>query len=342
MIFIQTPETYTPGYNEQIFQSSGNTASKNSYKYIYNIYDSTGVTKLVPSIKIPPRPTDNSSIFDAGRIVENYLSSDIAILDTGSEGVKQNSNSYYPYVVKVGEEYDLSTTGVTSYPDLITSSGTVYAWNAALPFQEFRTFNPIDFTGSTASVRLGKALSSIDLIMAADGFKRINVDEEEWIYGMYVEVNGFKDYMVTVYYSGNSYSYVVDNPYTLLSSNDDRFVRFPSGTATLNKIPSGSITTSDPLPIIQTGALTYSIYTRNSVGATSSQLYTYQIQDSYFCRTDSKYDKYRLHFLNAYGGFDSFTFSKVSRITEDIERKQYKQIYGTTSGRWTYNTYDKG
>jgi hypothetical protein len=58
--------------------------------------------------------------------------------------------------------------------------------------------------------------------------------------------------------------------------------------------------------------------------------------------TCTNYDSYRLHFLNKFGGFDSVTFDRVSRVNEEIERKSFKKLYGSTSGRWSYNTYDRG
>jgi hypothetical protein len=48
----------------------------------------------------------------------------------------------------------------------------------------------------------------------------------------------------------------------------------------------------------------------------------------------SKYQTYRLHWLNSLGGFDSFNFTKVSREIDEIERKQFKKFqrlnYATT------------
>ncbi|MDG2285166.1 MAG: hypothetical protein P8N43_06525, partial [Alphaproteobacteria bacterium] len=41
--------------------------------------------------------------------------------------------------------------------------------------------------------------------------------------------------------------------------------------------------------------------------------------------SECRYEVRRLEFLNSLGGFDSFNFTKVSRKSEEIERKFYKQ-----------------
>ncbi len=337
---IQTPEQFTPGYNEQIFVTSGTTAGKNNYQYIFNIYNSSG-TKIVPSIKIPPRPTDSWAVFDAGRIIEAYLASDIAILPNGQEGFKTNDNSYYAYTVKVGEEFDISTTGVTSYPDQVTSSGTINAWNAAYPFQEFHDYNPTARIGNISP--LAEMLTSIGDIVIANGYKKINFDENEWLYGMVNSINTFNFLLIiTVDPTGNGGVYKIANPFNLLPTSQSKFVRVPAGTRNLNKIPSSSITIAvGALPIIKSTTTFYEIgFVDASLNSTARAL-GYAISETYLNEC-SKYDSYRLHFLNKYGGFDSVTFDKISRVNEDIERKQYKKLYGSTTGRWSYNNYDRG
>lgn len=339
---IQTPEQFTPGYNEQVFVTSGTTAGKNNYQFIFNIYNAAG-TKIVPSIKIPPRPSDSWAVFDAGRIIEAYLASDIAILTNGNEGFKTNDNSYYAYTVKVGEEFDASTTGVTAYPDQVTSSGTIYAWNAAYPFQEFHDYNPTTRLGSFSIPTARRILSSIGDIVSANTYKKINLDENEWMYSMVNSGNVYTSlYIVVSDTSGNSTIFLISNPYTALPTTQSRFVRVPIGTRNINKIPAGSITNLLGFPpIIKSDSKVYSVNFCDTILNPTSEAILYSITDN-FSSDCSKYDNYRFHFLNKYGGFDSFTFNKLSRITEDIERKQYKKLYGSTSGRWSYNNYDRG
>ncbi len=351
---IQTPDQHTPGYNEQIFLVSGTVAGKNNYKYIFNIYDATGTNKICPSIKIPPRPSDNWAAFDAGRIVESFLASDIQILNGQTEGFKTNDNSYYAYKVKVGEEFDISTTGVTSYPDIATSSGVIFAWNAAYPFNEFHDYNPLTRI-SGDETRL--YLTSSYINYAGYNFNKINSNENAWLYCISSATDDIEGFAIFTYSATNVLLglYLVTNDYKTYSTEYNRkFLRFPSGTKNLNQIPSGSIgVITGSLPIITSNVASYNIRMgNNGFNASAFSDMSYVVADianisgsvvhPYILNGCSKYESYRVHFLNKFGGFDSFTFNKVSKQNESIERKQYKKIYGSIEGRWSYNKYDRG
>lgn len=358
---VQTPESFTPAYNENVFVASGTTAGKNDYQFIFNIYDETGTTKLVPSIKIPPRPTDSYAVFDAGRIIEAYLASDIAILGNGQEGFKSNTNSYYPYKVKIGEEFDASTTGVTSYPDQVTSSGTVYAFNSCYPFQEFADYNyqtRVCSVGDGAE-QLTRFLctnqntisGTVDGSYTYTDLKavRIGRDENAWLYIMRSNVNAFGYMIIACYNSSGSEikSFRVEN---FNMSGTARHLRVPTGTRNMANIDSGLIASFiGSLPVISSTVAYYDVFMFDStLSSRHSEAVRYIIQDTQASTIKlpyadcSKYDTYRLHFLNKFGGYDSYTFNRVSRVTEEIERKSYKKVYGSTTGRWSYNTYDRG
>lgn len=339
--FIQTPPKFTPAYNEQMFLTSGITSGKNNYQFIFSIYNEAG-TRIVPYIKIPPRVSDSWAAFDAHRIVEAYLTSDIGIVGINQEGFKTNDNSYFGYTVKVGEEYDTSTTGVTSYPDLVTSSGTVYAFNGAYPFQEFNDYNQNTRLCSSATSKL---MTTVGDLVTADSYKKIWLNESEWLYAMTDTVNAVLYSIVYTYQNGAIQgTFAIANPYGALATTQSRFVRFPSGTRNLNRVPSGSITVlTGSLPIIKDNTEYYTLGLFDNIlfSGERSESINYSITDNYKGGNCTNYDKYRLHFLNKYGGFDSVTFYKVSRVNETIERKTYKKLSGSTSGRFTTNSYDR-
>ena len=338
--FIQTPNKFTPAYNEQMFLTSGITSGKNNYQYIFGIYNAAG-TRIVPYIKIPPRVSDSWAAFDAHRIVEAYLTSDIQILGIDGEGFKTNDNSYFAYTVKVGEEYDTSTTGVTSYPDLVTSSGTVYAFNGAYPFQDFNDYNQNTRLGISSSSKL---MSSTQDIVTSDSYKKIWLNESEWNYAMTDTANAYSYAVLLTYENGAQQgAFKISNPFAALATTQSRFVRFPVGTRNLNRIPSGSIAIiAGTLPMIRATTEYYYIGLVNAILTGTAQAMAYSVTDNYNGGSCTNYDKYRLHFLNKFGGFDSFTFYRVSRVNESIERKTYKKLAGSTSGRWSTNSYDRG
>lgn len=357
---IQTPHSFTPAYNEQIFLVSGTNTAYNSYKYVFNIYDSTGSTKLIPqSIKIPARPSDGWCLFDASRIIENYVNSDIAIQNP--EGFTHNSNSYIGYKVKVGEEYDLGTSGVTTYADLATSSGTIYAFNGVIPFLEYKDYNANQYmcSGGALVTTFTKLLTtggnlitgSVDGTYTFNGSLktyRINRDENAWLYGMR---NSVDNYCVAVFAGYNSSGTEIKSAYltnATAATSANKHYRVPAGTRNIDLASLTFVIGS--APFIDSNVAYYDVFLTDATRFYwNSEAVRYIIQDTpshvnkiLYTGCDDRYTKYRLHFMNKYGGFDSFSFSLASKKTEDIQRKDYKKLWGTTTSNYSFNTYDRG
>jgi hypothetical protein len=121
---------------------------------------------------------------------------------------------------------------------------------------------------------------------------------------------------------------LVNNPYNAPASSGECFLRMPANPASLNLIPSGSLN-SGSQPIITSSITRYTIRTLDTgiPNGASSETKTYNIVSN--C---SDHTKYRLHFLNRLGGFDSFSFIKGSQITDSISKSNYKKPKGTLTG----------
>lgn len=350
---ISTPQQYTPAYNEQVFLVSGTNTAYNNYKYVFDIYDYSGTSRLIPqSIKIPARPSDGWCTFDAGRIIENFVNSDIALQTVGNDGWKTNDNSYKAYVIKVGEEFDVSTSGVTTYPDLATSSGTIYAWNAVYDFPDFQNYLQADrlpnVSGTPQLLTNQGVYDPVNVWYAA----RINTNENAWLYML----SGASNEVYTIDLrvtdtSNNTEQYLINNPFTTIGSTTSqrRFLRFPTGTKNLNFIPNSLIATGVQ-PIITATTMYYSVSVLNSTNNVMFRRLYYMVEDNVVnnystnlpVSAQDKYTRYRLHFLNKLGGYDSFTFSMPHTKKIDIERKTFKKNFGTSSSYYGYNSYDRG
>jgi hypothetical protein len=70
-----------------------------------------------------------------------------------------------------------------------------------------------------------------------------------------------------------------------------------------------------------------------AIGFIDIVLATYTIYVDNEC---SKYETYRLHWLNQYGGWEAFNFKKVSRQSMQVNRNQYRKMLPIN-----YNTYDR-
>lgn len=316
-------QPFHPAFNEMIWVVSGSNVGQPNYRFLCEIYDGTNTTKLVPTIKAAPRTSDNLGIFDVHRILENYVSSELKIENVG---FAQNATGIYAFKLRFGEEYG-STVAQTL--NITTSSGTIYAVAASFSWLDFSS-NPIEtyHMGTTSKKFLTSSPHGLTTPL------KIRSGQNAWLYMMY----GVGQASVTTFNSAGATiaTYKINNPYNGLTATADRYLRFASGTNNLNNIPSGSFT-SGAQPIITASVASYSIRMENLANGGVSETVFYTIDD-----TCTEHTVYRLHFLNSYGGFDSFNFIRKSLEESDITRGKYKQNIGSISGTtWSYNKYDK-
>jgi len=163
----------------------------------------------------------------------------------------------------------------------------------------------------------------------------IKLTEKAWTYVLAGDNNAVDTFRVRAYNSSGTQiqnTYIV-NPYATITVVGHRMLSCPSGPINLNLIPNASllITTQNEGNIIPSTTAYYTIETRGASG--SSIPVRYNIVD--VC---TKYESYRIHFLNKLGGFDSFTFDLLSRENNTIERKKYRRNLGAYSGAtYVYN-----
>lgn len=310
----QEPAKFTPAYNENWFVATTTNQAQANFKFVVDIVF-LGDVSYTRRIKrnIYPGST-NKLVIDVHRIIENYLTHDI---DLATDEVELNANSWKGYIIRVGEEYG---TTPTVYPNL-AQSNIILAWNAVQDFEQFVTY-------SSGTCLLGSSGSTFLTNSPAE--QKVSTDEKGWLY-MIQNPNGqtFTQAEVKTY-NGNTLvqTVLVNNPYNAPASSGECFLRMPANPASLNLIPGGSLN-SGSQPIITSSITRYTIRTLDTgiPNGASSETKTYNIVSN--C---SDHTKYRLHFLNRLGGFDSFSFIKGSQITDSISKSNYKKPKGTLTG----------
>ncbi len=314
---LQEPIDRTPAYNENWFVAETDNQAQSNFKFVVDIVF-LGDVSYTRRIKrnIYPGST-NKLVIDVHRIIENYLTHDI---DLATDEVTLNSNSWKGYIVRIGEEYG---TTPTVYPNL-AQSNIILTWNAAFGFEQFSQTAGVDYVLSYPT--------SPFLTNSPD--QNVSIDEKGWLY-MIQSSNGqsFSQAEVVTYdANGIVQTVLINNPYNAVSSSGECFLRMPAAPASLNLLSSGSIN-SGTLPIIDSSITRYTIRTLDTAipNGASSVTKTYNIVSN--C---SDHTKYRLHFLNRLGGFDSFSFIKGSQITDQINKANYKKpkgdLYGSQFG----------
>jgi hypothetical protein len=310
----QEPAKFTPAYNENWFVATTTNQAQANFKFVVDIVF-LGDVSYTRRIKrnIYPGST-NKLVIDVHRIIENYLTHDI---DLATDEVELNANSWKGYIIRVGEEYG---TTPTVYPNL-AQSNIILAWNAVQDFEQFVTY-------SSGTCLLGSSGSTFLTNSPAE--QKVSTDEKGWLY-MIQNPNGqtFTQAEVKTY-NGNTLvqTVLVNNPYNAPASSGECFLRMPAAPASLNLITGGNLNAGSQ-PIIDSNITSYTIRTLDTgiPNGSSSETKTFKIVSN--C---TAYTKYRLHFLNRLGGFDSFSFIKGSQIVDTINKQMYKKPKGTLTG----------
>lgn len=318
----QQPELFAPAYNDQIYVVTSSNNGQTNFNYIAQVYIGSDIITL----KAPANPTYGSGVFNIGRIIENYVNSDI----NKGYGIQQNSTSFKAYYVRFGEEFGST---ITQYLNR-TQTVNKYVWNGVFDFLDYQTFAYADYSLDGNGLLLTKAAQFIT--------QKVLTGDYHWLYWFANDTTVLSHIEVKSYTSTGSLikTVGVQNPVLYQSSGTigNHFMRFGGGKAQLNQITALDLKYGTT-PVIPTTATSYTVGFQNSSSGVIASAVTYEIQDA-----DCKYTNYRLHFLNELGGFDSFNFTKLSRKETDINRLQYKAPIGalTSASAFGYSKMDRG
>lgn len=321
----QAPDTFSPVYNPMIFVLQSTNSSQANFKFVADIYIAGVATPAFYRYDFPADPDVGTGKIDVSRALEKHLSFDI---NQTNYGFQQNTKSFVNYTCYFGEAYGPSS-GVT-----VTSGVTVdssrYAYNGVFDFPDFATYTSADYLMASTSIPFLTNMGTSGTVRAS---------QDAWFYLITNTVNRVSKMQIKTFNSSDAVIQTVDvtNTYKALNNASDRFLRFSAGTRNLNSIAAGDITAGSQ-PIITSSVVWYTVQAFDGVPAAVSKAYRYDINS-----TCTDYTVYQFFWLNKLGGFDQFSFIKLSRKTSEIKRQNYKAIYGTqTAAAWSYNRYDRG
>ena len=323
------PQQYRTVYNPVeivLYETVSATRNYSGFAYLVDVKDgSTTIGRL----RVPPT-TNGYGRFDLSGIMESYMSSDLGLLNgTNINTIYDNTNSYKDFTLEFGwvhyntglATYDIPQT--VTFPDTTTATSyDLFVFNASLPkyrrevvnFYDWQSLNYFrNYTANTVDRNfLTNSPSGISINNSYN--QKVMSTDEGYIYALYDHVNfPLVSIGVTILDISGSTRNVILSPPTGLASL--KHLRIPSAPATLNKINPLSINTTQPM--IGTEDIAYKIYLTDSTGVASKEFF-------YNIETECRYEHRRLEFLNSLGGFDYFNFTKVSRHSEEIERKFFQ------------------
>ena len=324
------PQQYRTVYNPVeivLYETVNATRNYAGFAYLIDVKDgSTTVGRL----KVPPT-TEGFGRFDMSGIMESYISSDLGLLNgTNIDSVYDNTNSYKDFTLEFGWVHYNTGSATTSIPQTVTfpdtTTGTSYdllTFNGSLPryrrdvvnFYDWQYNNYYEKYTDNSSTRKFLTNSPNGLISNSNYNQKLQYTDEGYIYVLYDHANDPIDEIVIQEYNSSNIA-ISTTVLTVPTLTTFNYLRIPIGPASINKINSSYISTGSQ-PIISTNATSYYIALKGG-GAIASEKFYFNID------TECRFETRRLEFLNSLGGFDYFNFTKVSRHTEDIERKFFE------------------
>ena len=308
---IEKPQYLAPIYNGMRYIVNSTNVAQPGFQYLFLtvFFNRVSPGNLKQTYhRISPRPSDGYGVFDPSSIIQSLCSHD-NFSDLDSNFIR-NEYGYCPTTIVYGESYKVG--GVqTDFQTVLNTDTSIIAYSGALDYLEHLNYDYLDFNLEDSSRRF---------ITNAPQGQSIGITERAWLYSY---TSNYVDYdlrRVKTYDASGTLlnTYDTNNTFNTTATFFDQIFNFGIRTTV------GPAQLSD-YGVSFVGVAYYTVAAHKSDGTQISEAKRFDLVDR--C---SKYEPIRIHFLNAYGGFDSFTFNKASYKEEDIKRTSYTASqYGT-------------
>ena len=308
MIINSQPNNWQNVYNEMVFGLESTNATAAGFQFLVDI-NVSGQTNPVARLTYPKQPNINTVDVDVSEVLRQYVSYDFASYN--ASGIYHCINSKVDYWIEFGEVRNNASGIPVIYPNLInfyTSGSNAHSTNAIFDFLDW---SKTAFT----SLNIGPPESSLKTLNQTTYQEKLRQGEERFLTifdreGLFANIN----------------VQVLDKNLNLLIESNAGFT--PIGSiVSVNVANSGNA--SGYYKSVYDAAFDYAnaVYYRvNGQNTAGSGAVTYFSRTFLIDTSCQKYSPIRLHWLNNLGGFDAYTFTKVSRNFTDIERKMFKKF----------------
>jgi len=341
------PQDYRTVYNPidiVVKETSSTTRNYEGFSYLIDVYrGSFASANLIGRLKVAPEGDGGFGRFDISGITESYLTSSLGVIN----GVTINTHSaavenYQKFIISYGWQhynggtYTISMNQTVTMPDSssVTESSLI-TLNASLPnyrrdvvnFYDWQTTDYyLKYIPTAVSLALSTKkfltnspnyLPTTDVTFKPTSFssksQKVRLTDEGYIYCL------ANTDIKKVLYTIKNGSTILPKTFTTTinpAANIEQ-IKIPSAPATINAIDPVNLT-SGSQPVITSTTTDYCILLTNAAGEHMTEYFSFKID------TDCRYQTRRLEFLNSLGGFDYYNFTKVSRHSEEIDRKFLK------------------
>ena len=347
-----SPLVATPVYNKMLFKVSSDQISQPNYRFVCDVKTSAGAT--MARLKCDKLPTTNYGFFDVQKVVETLIAPTAPSLT--QTAFSNHSGFYSGYRLDFFDEY--GSTPVVQTGTVTTVSGNI-AFAGNLEQLEFQSYN--------ADTRFpsGTLLGSLALTTPTR-FVWYSNTEARWLSQgkASTTTTNFDKALIRYYTAGG----VLVREYTV--TNDlpavQRIVRFGAGPSNIRALTSGQA--SDGFSgeylfpsgegeyyTIAFGDSAWNDFNQRcdadgadpaESGFCLEERFNELYEDNYenfgqvytYIRGEcERFNSIPVHFINKYGGIDSYTFTMKNRKRANIQR----EVFGYNSDVYATTTYNK-
>ena len=294
-----------------LYKVSGSLTSATNYRYVCDVKNGAGTTTLA-RLKCDKLPTTNYGFFDVQKVVETLMAPTVPTL--AQVGFADHAGFYSGYRLTFMEEYGstpvVQTGTTTNVSGVLAFAGNLEQleladWSAGLYFPAFIA-DGVSRAWTTPTTRTvyGTDYGFICMGQSGTPFDRVQVT-----------------------YPTRAFTVA------LPASVSGSIARFGAGPMNLKALTSAQCSDSQAgsvgFPTAE--GYSYTLAFEDSGAGNFSVYYTYNIGPC------ERFNSIPVHFINKYGGIDSYTFTMKNRKRANVER----EVFGYNSDVYATTTYNK-
>jgi len=297
--FHTQPQVFTPGSNPVVWTFSSDETAQANFSYIVEVY----VNAILHSTHQVFPQNGIYAKFNASEIARGILSSPLI-----TDGTFQTlySSAYDPFEIIVYEQY-----GTPPAIEASETSNSSYVFNAALRHPDFVNWDYLDYNISSVNPQINGML----FLTSWPRSKKYFCGLTEKVFLGILSDEQFQFFSIITLY---------DSTNTIITS-----ASFNVGFSELSVFDFSPVNI-DNNSSITSGNFSTCVYYTVQLGVTTniSSLLLSEIFSIYIDTECQRYPSRRLHWLNKFGVWDSFTFDLVSTDSTKVEGNRYEREKG--------------
>jgi hypothetical protein len=296
---IESPNNWQNLFNEIVVGVSGSNSTQPNYQFLCDV-NVSGQANPVTRLTLPKQPLVGTVKINVADVIKNYVTYDFGAFN--STALVKCDNSEVKYWLELGEIYDNVSGVPVIYPNLAqygTSGSPKVGSNAIFDFLDW----------SKTAFSTGKLLSISNQVSLNDNSYTETIKPNQQRFLTFFDLsNNIQIVDLNVYDSAgveifsNSFSTYTPQSGIVALNIGDAFLDFMGASGFMSSAGSYRVQLKDSGDDL--------VFSK-----------TLNVDNS--C---SKYQTYRLHWLNSMGGFDAFNFNMVSTERVEIDTKEFKKV----------------